>query len=245
MGADTDLRQHKHTVTVDIDAGVRGGDTFEQAEQQGCTGDVQGLPVTEDHNRQGQEAEACHLAGGGTVGGGKGVHKAAHTGQGTGDGGTGIAHLVHIDAQRVGSLGIFTAGAQPQTKAGLVEQNGQDDKQDDADISGQIGLINEGGAEEAHLLAASVSKEALFDHEVAGRVALRHLQGVLVGHDADEEEHQGGSQQVQSGTADGLVCLQIHRCEGEQQGENGAQHRGNYHSQDHKALEGYPVTGSP
>ena len=241
MGADAQLGQEEYPVAVDIDAGVGGGDALEQAEEQGRAGDVQGLPVAEDHDGQGQEAEAGHIAGGGAVGGGQGVDEAAHARQGAGDGGAGVAHLVDVDAQGVGGLGILAAGAQPQAEAGLVEQDGQHHKEDNADVGGQVGLVDEGGAEEAHLIVAAVAEHALFDHEPAGRVAGVHLKGVLVGDNADEEQHQGGGHQVEGGAADGLVGLQVHRREGEQQGEQGAQNGRHQHGQQHEALQGQIV----
>ena len=95
---------------------------------------IQRLPVTKDHNRQRQEAEARHIAVGRTVGGGHRVYKAAHTGQRAGNGGAGIAHLLYIDAQRIRRLGVFTTGPQPQAKAGLIQNNGQNDEYQHAHI---------------------------------------------------------------------------------------------------------------
>ena len=141
----------------------------------------------------------------------------------------------------VGRLWILTTGAQPQSEAGLVEQDGQHHKQDNTDVGGQICLVDEGVPEEAHFVAAAVAEEALFEHEPACRVALRHLQGVLVGDDADEEQHQGGGHQVQCGTADGLVRLQVDRGKGEQQGEHCAQDGRHQHGKQHEALERHPV----
>ena len=83
---------------------------LEKPEEDGCARDVQGLPVAEDHDGQGQEAEARHVAGGGAVGGGEGVDEAAHARQGAGDGGAGVAHLLDVDAQGVGGLGVLAAG---------------------------------------------------------------------------------------------------------------------------------------
>ena len=77
MGADADLCQEIHTVAVDVDAGVRGRHALEEAEQQRGSGDVQRLPVAEDHHGQRQETEACHVAVGGAVGGSQGVDEAA------------------------------------------------------------------------------------------------------------------------------------------------------------------------
>ena len=147
VGADAQLGQQEHTVTVDVDGAVSSSNALKQTKQQRSGCNVAGLPVTEDHNRQSQEAEACHIAVGGAVGSGQGVNEAAHTGQRAGNGGTGVAHLIDIDAQRVRSLGILTTGTEPQAEAGLVQDDGQDDKQNDADIGCQIDLVDKGFAE--------------------------------------------------------------------------------------------------
>lgn len=70
------------------------------------------------------------------------------------------------------------------------------------------------------------------------------MQGVLVGDDTDEEQHQGRSHQVQRRTADGLVRPQIYGGKAQQQGENGAEYGRHQHSQQLKALQSHPVAGS-
>ena len=121
-------------VPIDIYGGVTCGDTLAKAKEEGRTGSAQGLPVAEDHNGQCQEAKACHITGGCTVGSGQGIHKAADTGQRTGNDHARIPHLVNIDAQRGGSLGVFAAGTKPQTKLGLIKDHRQNDKQNPQNI---------------------------------------------------------------------------------------------------------------
>ena len=61
VGADADVGQQEHAVAVDVDAGICRGDALEQAKQQGRPGDVQRLPVAEDHDGQRQEAVAANV----------------------------------------------------------------------------------------------------------------------------------------------------------------------------------------
>ena len=193
--ADSQLRQQVHPVAVDVDRAVGCGNALEQTEQQGCSGDVQGFPVAEDHNRQGQEAKARHIAVGGAVGGGQGVHETAHACQRTGDGGAGIAHFVHVDAQAVRRLGIFTAGAKPQAKAGLVQQDRQHNEKQNAHIGGQVHLVQEGLSQEADIRRLVNAEGGLLQHEPGGGIAGGHHQGILVHQHPDQEQHQGGSHQ--------------------------------------------------
>ena len=195
VGADGDLRQQIHPVAVEVDGGIGGRHALEQAEQQGRPRDVQRLPVAEDHDGQGQEAEAGHLAGGGAVGGGQGVDKAADARQRPGDGGAGVPHLVDVDAQGVRRLGILAAGAQPQAELRLIEDDGQQHEQQDAHIGGRIDPVEEGLAQKAQIVVPAEAQIRLTQHEPAGGVAV-DAQGVLVGDDPDEEQHQGRGQQV-------------------------------------------------
>ena len=104
--------------------------------------------------------------------------------------------------------------------------------------------MQEGIAQEAQVVRFCVAQSGLLDHEPAGRIAGGHLQGVLVGDDTDEEQHQGRSHQVQRRTADGLVRPQIYGGKAQQQGENGAEYGRHQHSQQLKALQSHPVAGS-
>ena len=67
VGADADLSQHKHTVTIDIQGGVSCRNALEEAKEQRGQGNITGLPVAENHNGQSQEAEACNITVGGAV----------------------------------------------------------------------------------------------------------------------------------------------------------------------------------
>ena len=243
MRADADLREQIHAVAVDVEAGVGRGDALEQAEQQRRARDVQRLPVAEDHDGEGQKAEARHVAVGRAVGRGQRVDEAAHTGQRAGDGRAGVAHLVDVDAERVCRLRIFAARAQAQAKARLVQQDRQDDEQQDAHIGGEIHFIDKGLPEEAEVDGLVDAERALFDHEPAGRVAAGHVEGVLVGDDADEEQHQRRRQQVERRAADGLIGTQVDRRERQQQREQRAHSRRHEHGQQHETLQRAPVTG--
>ena len=97
--------------------------------------------------------------------------------------------------------------------------------------------MEERGPQEAQVRRLAEAQGGLFDHEPAGGVALGHLQGVLVGQDADEEQHQGRGHQVQGRAADGLVRLQVHGGEGQQQGEQGAHQCRHQHRQQLQALQ--------
>ena len=241
MGAHADLRQQVHPISIDIDAGVGGRHALEKAEKQRGAGNVQRLPIAEDHDRQSQKAEPRHIAGSGTVGGGQSVNEASHARQRAGDGGSGVAHLIDVDPQRVGRLGIFATGAQTQTESGLIENDGQHHKQKDTDIGSQIDLMEKGVAEKAQICCAVKAQRGLFDHEPTGGIAFRHLKRILVGQDTDEKEHQGGGHKVQGRAADGLIGPQIHGGEREQQGEHRPQHRRHQHGQQLKALKRHPV----
>ena len=128
-----------------------------------------------------------------------------------------------------------------QAEARLVEDDAEDDEEQDADVGGEVGLVHEGGAEEAHVLRAPVAEHGLFNHEPARGVAAGHLQGVLVGDDADKEEHQRGGQEVQGRAAYGLVGAQVYGGEAQKQREYRAHDRRGQHGQQLEALEGEVV----
>ena len=109
------------------------GQTLEHGKEHGCTADVEGLPLTEDHNGHGKEACTGHADL--EVPGLDGRHDIGQTADGTQsarDDDTGIAHLVDVDAHRVRSLRMLAAGAQTQAEAGLVQHDVADDEQCDA-----------------------------------------------------------------------------------------------------------------
>ena len=138
-------------------------------------------------------------------------------------------------------LRVFAARAQPETKARFVENDGEDDEDQNADIRCKIDLVQERLAEEADIRAAVKAERRFLDHKPARAVAGEHLQRVLVGDDADEEQHQRGSEHVQRRAADGLVGLEVDRRKRQQQREHRAERRRNEHRQEHVALQRHPV----
>ena len=116
-----DFLKPENTVAVNINTGVAGCNALEQTEEEGGTGNVQGLPVTENHNSESEEAEACNVTVRRAVSSGEGIYKAAHAGEEAGYGSACIAHFCYIDAERVRGLGIFTAGTQSETELCFVK----------------------------------------------------------------------------------------------------------------------------
>ena len=151
MGADPDFRQKAYAVAIDVDTSIAGRNALEQAKKQGCPSNVQRFPVAKDHNCQCQETETSHIPVGGAVGGGQRVDKTAHASQCTGNGGASIAHFIDIDPQGVRSLWVLAAGTQPQSKAGFIEDNREDNENNDTDIGGQVDFIEEGIEENTQL----------------------------------------------------------------------------------------------
>ena len=116
------------------------------------------------------------------------------------------------------------------------------DVDDDADISGNVNLVQEGLTQEAPIHGLFHTEGGLLDHEPGSGVAGLHLQGVLVCQHPDEEQHQSRSQQVQSSTADGLVSPEVDGGKGQKQGEHSAHNRCYHHCQQLQTLERKPVT---
>ena len=104
--------------------------------------------------------------------------------------------------------------------------------------------MDEGFAQEADVHVLLDAKGGLLDHEPGGGVAGSHLQGVLVGENPNQEQHQRGSHHVQGGAAHGLVRLQVDGGEGQEQGEYRAHGSGNQHGEDFQPLQGQPVAAS-
>ena len=236
MGADADLGEHVDAVAIDVDARVARRDALEEAEQQRGDRDIHGLPVAEDHNGQCEEAEARHVAVRGAVCRCQRIDEAAHARERAGNGRARVAHLVDVDAQRIRRLGIFAAGAQAQAEARLIEQDRQDDEKQDADVGRKVDLVDERLAEKAEVGVLVDAERRLFDHEPARRVAREHLQRILVGDDADEEQHECGSHQVQRRAADGLVSAQIDGRKAQKQREQRAEGRRDQHREKLHAL---------
>ena len=109
------------------------GQALENGKEHGRPKDVERLPLTKDHDGQGQKAGAghAHLKVPG-LDGGHDIGHAADGAQRARDQHAGVAHLVDVDAHRVSRLGMLAAGAQPQAKAGLVHDDIADDQQGDA-----------------------------------------------------------------------------------------------------------------
>ena len=64
------------------------------------------------------------------------------------------------------------------------------------------------------------------------------MQGILVGDNTDEEEHQGGRHQVQRRTTDGLVRPQVDGGKRQKQRKNRPQKRRHHHRHDFQPLQG-------
>ena len=94
---------------------------------------LKGFHWTKDHNSQCKEARASHadlkVPG---LHRGHDICQTADSAQRTGKQHTRVAHLVDVDAHRIGCLRMFAAGAQAQTEAGLVQHHIADDEQHDA-----------------------------------------------------------------------------------------------------------------
>ena len=114
-------------------------------------------------------------------------------------------------------------------------------EEQNADIGRQVDLVDEGLAEEAEIRALVDAERRLFDHEPARRVAREHLERILVGNDADEEQHECGGHQVERRAADGLVGAQVDGGEAQKQGEQRTEGRRHQHREQLHALKRDPV----
>ena len=101
--------------------------------------------------------------------------------------------------------------------------------------------MQQGVAEEAEVGGLIKAEGGLFYHEPACRIALLHLERVLVCDDAHEEQNERRSEQVQRRAADGLVGAEIDGREGQQQREHRAHDGGGKHREQLIALHGCPV----
>ena len=108
--------------------------TLEHGKEHGGGTDVERLPLTKDHNSQCKEARASHadlkVPG---LHRGHDICQTADSAQRTGKQHTRVAHLVDVDAHRIGCLRMFAAGAQAQAEAGTLEDEGRDDQDEDAE----------------------------------------------------------------------------------------------------------------
>ena len=113
------------------ESAVYVGQRAEETEQEGCSRDVQGLPLTEDHNGQGQEAEACDAGLKLPLGDACGdVDDSAQTAEKTGDQDAGPAHHFDVDTDGVGCRGVLAACHKTKAEAGLIEDEVGDEKED-------------------------------------------------------------------------------------------------------------------
>ena len=131
---ETKLLESAYAVTVDIKVSVGGSNTLEEAEQKRAERYAHRLPVTEDHNREGEEAHTRDRTLCGTGGDGSDVDISAHACKGARDSGAEVSHPIHVDANAVCCLGVLTAGAETKTVFCLIKEYRQDDKQCDNDI---------------------------------------------------------------------------------------------------------------
>ena len=103
--------------------------------------------------------------------------------------------------------------------------------------------MQQGVAEEAEVGSLIKAEGGLLYHKPACRVALLHLESVLVCDDAHEEQNERRSEQVQRRAADGLVGAEVDGREGQQQREHRAHDGGGEHCEQLIALHGCPVLG--
>ena len=191
------------------------GQTLEHGKEHGCAADVEGFPLTEDHNGHGKEACTGHADL--EVPGLDGRHDIGQTAdrtQSARDDDTGITHLVDVDAHRVRSLRMLAAGAQTQAEAGLVQHDVADDEQCDAQRD-----------KDAQLQAADAEQEGL--------VGVVQLCAAAVAEVLGDDHSHCRRQQVQGRAADGLVRFQVDGREGQQQAVDHAGDSSHQHSDEH------------
>ena len=189
-----DERHHVIDVAGPVELCQEGGirnvcQTLEHGKEHGGGTDVEGLPLTKDHNSQCKEARASHadlkVPG---LHRGHDICQTADSAQRTGKQHTRVAHLVDVDAHRIGCLRMFAAGPQAQAEAGLVQHHIADDEQHDAQRH-----------KDAQLQAADAEQERLVGIVQLGAAAVAEILGNNHGY--------GGGQQVQGRAADGLRSL--------------------------------------
>ncbi|CAN4040120.1 TetR/AcrR family transcriptional regulator C-terminal domain-containing protein, partial [Dysosmobacter welbionis] len=171
----------------------------EEAEQQRRQGDAGGLPLAEDHHRQGQEAETGHAVFKLPLADARDdIHNAAQAAQHAGDQYAGVAHPVDVDAHGIRCLGMLAAGAQPQAEAGLVQHHIGDYQGDHRQQHAPV-----------ELKAADVHQECLAAVQVldGGGHVVRIGGGV---HGLHEHGGRGGAQQVHGRAHQCLVRLEVH-----------------------------------
>ena len=197
-------RHHVVDVAGPVELGQEGGvgdvgQALEHCKEHGGGADVERLPLAEDHNGHGQETCTGHTDL--EVPGLDGRHDVGHAADGaqrTGDEHTGIAHLVDVDAHRIGCLGVLTAGPQTQAEAGLVQHDIADDEQHDAQRD-----------KDAQLQPADAEQEGLVGIIQLGTAAVAEILG--------DDHRDGRRQQVQGRAADGLIRFQVDGSERQQQ----------------------------
>ena len=97
---------------------------LEDREEDGGQGNLSGLPLTEDHDREGKEAHACDAnLKVPRLNRGDNVSKAADAGEEAGDQNARPAHLVDVDADRACRLRMLAASLQTKTEARFVKQD--------------------------------------------------------------------------------------------------------------------------
>ena len=183
------------------------GKALEHGKEHCRAKDVEGLPLTKDHNCQCQKACTGHADF--KVPGlhrGHNIGQTADGAQRTGKDDTGVAHLVNVDAHRVRSLRMLAAGTQTQAEAGLIQHDVADHQQDQPQRH-----------EHAEFQPADAEQEGLVGIVQLGAAALAEVLG--------DDHGNGGSQQVQCRTANGLVRLQVDRGKGQQQAVDHARQR--------------------
>ena len=191
----------------EVKAGVDIAQSAEEAEQDRSQCDLHRTPAAEDHDGEGQEAEArdavFKLP---DTDAGRDESDAAEAAEHAGDHDTGITHLVDVDADGVRRLRMLAAGTQAQAEARLIQHSERDDQ------------CNDGNQHEpVELEFADVQDEELLRLDVGdigGNVVATGHRRV---HSLDRDSRSSRCQQVHGRAGDGLVRAERDRGNGEQQ----------------------------
>ena len=106
----------------EIKSRINVGQRSEKSEQKSCGTDQSRLPLSEDHNRKGEESETCNTVLEFPLADAcRDVDDTAETAERTGDQNARVAHFQDIDTDGVSSLRMLAACHEAKTEFGLVE----------------------------------------------------------------------------------------------------------------------------